>query len=122
MGHTPQVLTLASALGLFTMAAAGGIAGEVEPPPWQSNAKIATIQKQLYKRHPAPRAAALVSMQYVGPGLQRREVQGVESVSDVADQIVARWSTDNGRTWSAFVPVQPSNNVKYGGLTVWEGE
>jgi hypothetical protein len=122
MCHSPQVLTLASALGLFTMAAAGGIAGEAQPPPWQSRAKIATVQKQLYKRHPAPRAAALVSMQYVGPGLQRREVQGVESVSDVADQIVARWSADNGRTWSAFVPVQPSNNVKYGGVTVWEGE
>jgi len=86
------------------------------PPP------IVTVGKALYKKHARPREAPLVSVQYVGAKLERREVQAVETVSDVGDNIVARWSADNGRTWSDFVPVQPSNNVVYQGVTVWEGE
>ncbi|HJN14254.1 MAG TPA: sialidase family protein, partial [Armatimonadota bacterium] len=45
-----------------------------------------------------------------------------QTQSDVGDDIAARWSLDNGRAWSDFVPVQPSNNIDYGGVTVWEGE
>jgi len=59
---------------------------------------------------------------YVGSELQRREVQAEEVASDVGDNIRARWSIDNGRSWTEFVPVQPSNNVNYAGVTVWEGE
>jgi hypothetical protein len=59
---------------------------------------------------------------YVGPKLERREVWAEESKDDVGDNVRARWSTDNGRTWTEFLPVQPSNNVNHGGVTVWEGE
>lgn len=100
-------------------------AAESEPAPvapWQTNRPIVRVSKQLYKPHPGPRAAMLVSMQHVGPGLQRREVQGAERESDVAHDLVARWSSDNGRNWSDFVPVQPSNKVKYKDVGVWEGE
>jgi hypothetical protein len=90
--------------------------------PWQVNPPIATVKKELYKKHPRPRTAALVSVAAVGSKLELREVHSFETQDDVHDDITARWSTDNGRTWSEFVPVQPSNNVNYGGVTVWEGE
>jgi hypothetical protein len=93
-----------------------------EPPPWRHNSPITTSTKQPYLRHTRPREAPLVSVQYVGLRLERREVQAVESISDVANNIRARWSTDNGRIWSDFVPIQRSNRVQYGGVTVWEGE
>ncbi len=91
-------------------------------PPWQTNRPIVTVTKELYRRHTQPRQAALVSVAYVGPRLERREVQGEEAKSDVGDNVRARWSMDNGRTWTEFVPVQPSNNTDYRGVTVWEGE
>ena len=91
-------------------------------PPWRRNLPIAHVKKELYLRHPAPRVAPLVSVQYVGPGHDLREVHGVERESDVGEEIRARWSPDHGRTWSEFVPVQPSNRIDYHGVTVWEGE
>ncbi len=93
-----------------------------EAPPWRTNRPIVTVKKDLYRQHARPRAAALASVTYVGSELQRREVQAEEVASDVGDNIRARWSSDNGRTWTEFVPVQPSNNVNYAGVTVWEGE
>ena len=80
------------------------------------------MKKELYLKHPAPRVAPWASLQYVGPGLELREVQGIERESDVGENIRARWSIDNGRTWSDFQPVQPSNKVSYGSVRVWEGE
>ena len=95
---------------------------EAAAAPWKSNLPIALVKKELYREHPAPRVAPWVTLQYVGPGLELREVQGIERTSDVGEQIKARWSADNGRTWSGFVPVQQSNMVKYQGVPVWEGE
>lgn len=95
---------------------------EAEVPPWQVNRAIVTVEKELYRQHTQPGAAVLASMHCVGPDLERREVHATQSQSDVGENIRARWSTDNGRSWSEFVPVQPSNNIDYGGVTVWEGE
>src|SRR5262249_19714285 len=86
------------------------------------NLPIAYVKKELYLKHPAPRVAALASLQYVGPHFEMREVQSLERESDVGEQLQSRWSTNNGRTWSDFVPVQKSNKIKYGRDTVWEGE
>ena len=97
-------------------------AEEGGPPARRANPPIVTVEKEIYKKHPRPRTAALVSVSAVGPEIELREVHAFETQSDVGDEITARWSTDNGRTWSQFVPVQPSNNVDYGGVTVWEGE
>ena len=101
-----------------------GTAGTYPAPvaPWQTNRPIVRVNKQLYKPHREPRAAMLVSVQYVGPGLERREIQGVERESDVVNDLVARWSLDNGRNWSEFVPIQPSNKVKYKDVSVCESE
>jgi hypothetical protein len=93
-----------------------------EVPPWQTNPPIVTVNKELYRKHARPREAPLASVTYVGPNLERRETQAEEVASDVGANVRARWSMDNGRTWTEFVPVQPSNNVDYGGVTVWEGE
>lgn len=90
--------------------------------PWKSNQPIVLVKKERYQRHPALRVAPWAALQYVGPQLQLREVQGIERESDVGEDIRARWSEDNGRSWSEFVPVQRSNKVTYGATTVWEGE
>jgi hypothetical protein len=90
-------------------------------PPWQTNPPLVTVKKELYKKSPRPGAAALAAVFYVGPKLERMEWQGVEVTDDVHDQQQARWSDDNGRTWSRFRPLQPSSNVTYKGVTVWEG-
>lgn len=90
-------------------------------PPWETNPPIATVTAERYRPHPRPRAAAMTTVQYVGSGLERREWQATESRDDVADEQQARWSLDNGRTWSAWVPQQPSSLVDYQGTPVWEG-
>ena len=95
---------------------------ETANAPWKSNLPIVLVKKELYLKHPAPRVAPWVSLEYVGPKHELREVQGVERESDVGESIRARWSVDNGRTWSDFQPVQPSNKVNYRGVAVWEGE
>lgn len=95
---------------------------EAAAAPWKGNQPIALAKKELYLEHPAPRVAPWVGLQYVGPNLELREVRGIERESDVGENIAARWSTDNGRTWSEWQPVQPSNKVSYRGVGVWEGE
>jgi len=90
--------------------------------PWKVNKPIVSVKKEVYVEHAVAGEAVWVKMQYVGPNLERREVRLIERESDVGEDIKARWSTDNGRTWSEFVPVQSSTNVDYGGVTVSEGE
>lgn len=97
------------------------LAQEPDIPPWKANPPIVSVKKELYKKHAKPRAAALVTVDYVGPKLEKREWQAVEINDDVHDNQVARWSTDNGRTWTKFVPLKPSSNVVSNGVTVWEG-
>lgn len=104
------------------LAVAACAAAEGETLPWKTNPPIVIAKMELYRKHERSHAAMLVSVQYVGPQLERREVHAHEIASDVGGDIQARWSSDNGRTWSPFVDVQPSNNVDYGGVTVWEGQ
>ncbi len=89
--------------------------------PWETNRPIAVVRRELHRAHPRPRAAAMASVQYVGPGRELREWRAVESRDDVADEQAARWSLDNGKTWSDWVPQQPSSLVDYPGAKVWEG-
>jgi hypothetical protein len=98
-----------------------GPAPAQDRPPWQDNKPIVTVKKELYRKSPRPGAAALAAVYYVGPRLERMEWQGVEVTDDVHDDQAARWSRDNGRTWSEFRPLRPSSNVVYKGVTVWEG-
>lgn len=118
-GPLPPSLSLA----LLQDAGSRGTPSPAGPPvgPWETNRPIAAVRRELYRSHPRPRAAALTAVHYVGPGLERREWRAVSSRDDVSDEQVARWSPDNGRTWSAWVPQQPSSMVKYGAVEVWEG-
>jgi hypothetical protein len=96
--------------------------GAGEALPWQVNRPLVSVCKSVYAVHTVPKAAALVSVAYVGAGLERYEIHANEIASDVGGNIRARWSQDNGHTWSEFVAVQPSNLVPYAGVNVWEGE
>ncbi len=90
--------------------------------PWLANLPIAWVKKERYLPPPAPRVAPWVSLQYVGPHQELREVRGIERESDVGENIQARWSADNGRTWTDWTTVQQSNKLSYEGTPVWEGE
>ena len=84
-------------------------------------APIATVQKQFYLKHPRPRTAAMAGVGYVGPGKELMEWRATQTKSDVLDDLQFRWSTDNGRTWSAFARGAKSTHVDYQGVAVWEG-
>ena len=88
--------------------------------PWDVNVPIAFCKKELYKPHPRPGAAALVSVRYVGPGLERLETHGVEFRDDVHSERFTRLSMDNGKTWAPSRPLA-STDVYYDGKEVWEG-
>ncbi|REJ96324.1 MAG: exo-alpha-sialidase [Planctomycetota bacterium] len=92
-----------------------------DEPPWKLNQPIVGVEKEVYRKSPGPKAAALGWTYYVGPRLERMERRGVERIDDVHDEQQARWSEDNGRTWSDWVDTQPSSNVVYAGVVVWEG-
>lgn len=108
----------------FWLLLAGAVAAQAqsaeEAPPWKTNPPIVTIRKELYRQHTRPREAPLASVSYVGEKLERLEVQMEEVESDVGNNIRARWSPDNGRTWTDFVPLQRSSKMSYGGVTVHE--
>jgi hypothetical protein len=96
-----------------------------EQPPWLVNPPIATVQKSLYRKSPKPKTAALIAMEYVGPKRERMEWQALELADDITDgrweESRARWSNDDGATWSEFAAIRPPTNVKYQGITFWEG-
>ncbi len=89
-------------------------------PPWKLNTPIASVQRDLYRKHPRPGAAALVSVWPTGPGLERMEIHALEIRDDVPHEPQARFSSDNGRTWSAFEPLPPTLSHPKG-VEVWQG-
>ncbi len=94
--------------------------GQPDPPPWKLNFPIAHVKKELYATHPRPGAAALVSVYRTGPKLERMEVRAIESRDDVPDEPRARFSSDDGWTWSEFVQLPPTLSYP-AGVEVWEG-
>src|SRR5437773_1305129 len=97
--------SISGRIGRISMAWIGLCAGAVlasdEPTnlPWKVNTPIVTVKKELYLKHPRPKAAALVSQNYVGPKLERLEYRGIEAVDDAPEESRFRFSNDNGRTW-----------------------
>jgi hypothetical protein len=79
-----------------------------ELPPWKTNTPVVQIKKELYKQHPKPGAAALTSVFYVGPKLERMEIHASEIRDDVPSDPMRRFSKDNGRTWSPFESLPPT--------------
>ncbi|MCX5662673.1 MAG: sialidase family protein [Planctomycetota bacterium] len=75
--------------------------------PWLTNRPIVNVRKELHRRHTRPGAAAVVGQLYVGPGLERMEIQAVEAKVDIHTEMMRRWSPDNGRTWTPLEPMEP---------------
>lgn len=69
------------------------------------SAPICEVTREVYLKSPGPGVAAVVGVQYLGPGLRRREIHAHEAKSDLGEKFRVRYSEDNGRTWSAFEPV-----------------
>jgi len=105
-------IAVAGRLG-FAETAPGGI-------PWKVNPPIVSVKKEVYKKHPKPKAAAMVSVFYVGPKLERMEIHALELRDDVPDEPKFRLSMDNGRTWSDFTPLPPTLSYPKK-VEVWEG-
>jgi len=104
------------------------VEAELAVIPWQVNKPIVGFKPQaqtparaeLYKKHPRPGAAALVSVFYVGPKLERMEIHALEIRDDVPSESMRRYSTDNGKTWSQFESL-PETLSYPSGVEVWEG-
>ena len=88
--------------------------------PWRMNKPIVRVKKDLYRRRTRPKAAAMASRICVGAKRELMETQSVEARDDVPTEKRARWSTDNGRTWSALVPLPPALS-RPKGIEVWQG-
>lgn len=89
--------------------------------PWVNNPPIVTVDRSIHRPHAKPHMAEMTSRWYVGPGLEMMETAAQETLDDVGENITARWSSDNGKSWSEPVDIQKSNNIDYGGQIVWEG-
>lgn len=88
--------------------------------PWQEHQPIVRVERELYKPFPQPGSAATVFVQRVGPALERMEVHALETRVDVPAEPAARFSDDNGRTWSGFMSLPPTLSEP-AGVEVWEG-
>jgi hypothetical protein len=93
---------------------------KVDLIPWKVNEPLVHVGKELAAPHPRPGTAALISVRYVGPKLERQEIRSVEFRDDVHNERTARLSHDDGQTWSAPQAL-PSTDVYYNGREVWEG-
>lgn len=80
-------------------------AGPESSAPRGPTRPIAEVNREVYRRHPRPKTAALVSVRYVGPGLLREERYSTMARSDTPEKPKRRWSRDNGRTWSDYQPL-----------------
>ncbi len=84
--------------------------------PFVRRGPLGEVRREVYVGSPGPGVAAIVSVSYLGPGLQRREVHAREAKSDLGEKYRERYSEDNGRTWSAFRPVSlGTDSLRQGG-------
>src|SRR5947209_4236924 len=61
---------------------------------------ICTVAREVYVPSTQPGVAPVVNAQYLGKGLRRREIRGLQGKSDLAEKMQVRFSDDNGRTWT----------------------
>jgi hypothetical protein len=71
----------------------------------ESNGPICSVKREVYVPSPKPGVAPQVSVSYLGKGLRRREIHAFQSKSDLAEKVKVRFSDDNGRNWTALVPL-----------------
>ena len=95
---------LTVAVSLFTAAGAAD-PSQGPTPAGGSNTPIADVTREVYREHPRPKTAAMVSVRYVGPALLRVERHSTMARSDTPEKPKQRSSKDNGRTWTDFEPM-----------------
>ena len=82
-----------------------GTGKELSPGP------ICTVSRDVYVPSPQPGLAPVVNVQYLGKGLRRREIRGLEGKSDLAEKMEVRFSDDNGRTWTPLAPLETGSDA-----------
>lgn len=93
---------------LFTLMILLPSAAYAEPEsstPRDRTTPIAEVNREVYRKHPRPKTAAMVSARYVGPGLVREECYSTMARSDTPEKPTRRRSKDNGRSWSDDEPL-----------------
>jgi Dockerin type I domain len=88
--------------------------------PWLTNQPIVSVQSEVYLPQPQAGVGIWAKQYMAGPALERIEVTGLESTSDVGTNMQTRLSSDNGQTWSAFQAL-PDTTYTLGSATIYEG-
>ena len=89
-------------LALTFILPSAAYAGPESATPRSPTMPIAQVTREVYREHPRPKTAAMVSVHYVGPGLLREESHSTMASSDTPEKPTRRWSRDNGRSWSEY--------------------
>ncbi len=102
---TKATLRLAIVIGGLLFACGEWTASALQEGGGAASVPICDVTREIYARSPGPGIAAIVSVQYLGPGLRRREIHAREAKSDLGEKFRVRTSEDNGRTWTGFEPL-----------------
>jgi len=93
--------------------------------PWEINAPIVSVNKQVCRTHPTPGVAVNISQRYMGPDLgvdsQRWERMTWQKASDTPYNLRQRWSSDNGQTWTDWEAYSEPVRRLPGGQRVYWG-
>jgi len=63
-----------------------------------------SVKREVYLPSPQPGVSPVVGFQYLGKGLRLREFRCQQGKSDLTEKGMVRFSDDNGKTWTPFVP------------------
>ncbi|MBK8506021.1 MAG: exo-alpha-sialidase [Saprospiraceae bacterium] len=82
----------------------------------------ATVQSEIYYPTAGLDTAQWISMSYLDGNLTRQEIHNTSSASDAYVNFQKRISSDNGKTWSAFIPLaQVTLQLAEGGMVKYPG-
>jgi len=89
-----------------------------EQPPWEVNPPIVSVDRQVIREYYTDPetgniSAVGASQFYVGPELERKEIAAYQAASDTPFNPTCRYSWDNGRTWTPYVPMDPPEYISY---------
>lgn len=71
---------------LYAVAALTDQPNELNLMPWKTNTPIVDVRRERYQKHPRPKAAAGVTVRYIGLGLVCEEIHAIEAVSETPEK------------------------------------
>jgi hypothetical protein len=81
-----------------------------------------SVRSELYYPTAGPDKAQWISVSYIDGNLTRQEIHNTSSASDAYVNFQKRISKDNGKTWSAFIPLsQVTQQLPEGGMVKYPG-